>query len=62
MIHPALAYGKFHIATTNADDLKKFRSTIEITKGIIGSYRDDIEKLNRKADSLLTYLKKEYEL
>jgi FAD binding domain len=62
MIHPPLAYGKFHIATTNVDDLKKFRSTIEITKGIIGSYRDDIEKLNRKAESLLKYLKREYEL
>ena len=62
MIHPEYAYGKFHIATTNADDLKKFKSTIEITKGIIGSYRDDIEVLNRKADSLLTFLKKEYEL
>ncbi len=62
LIHPTLTYGKFKIATTNAVDLKKFRSTIEITKGIIGSYRDDIEKLNRKADSLLTFLKKEYAL
>jgi len=61
LIYPGLRYGKFHIATTNADDLKKFKSTIEITKRIIGSYRDDIKELNRKADSLLTFLKKEYE-
>ena len=62
MIRPAFANEKFHIATTNADDLKKFKSTIEITKGIIGSYRDDIGMLNQKADSLITFLKKEYEL
>ncbi len=62
LIYPGLRYGKFHIATTNADDLKKFKSTIEITKRIIGSYRDDIKELNHKADSLLTFLKKEYEL
>jgi 2-polyprenyl-6-methoxyphenol hydroxylase-like FAD-dependent oxidoreductase len=62
LIHPAFARGKFHIATTNADDLKKFKSTIEITKGIIGSYRDDIGRLNLKAVSLVTFLKKEYHL
>jgi 2-polyprenyl-6-methoxyphenol hydroxylase-like FAD-dependent oxidoreductase len=62
MNHPVFAYGKLHIATTNADDLKKFKSTIEITKGIIGSYRDQIDGLNQQADSLLTFLKKEYKL
>ena len=61
LIRPAVAYGKFHIANTNAEDLKKFKSTIEITKVIIASYRDDIEKLNHKADSLLLFLRKEYE-
>jgi hypothetical protein len=62
VIKPALGYGKFHIANTNAGDLKKFKSTIDITKGIIDGYRDDIKELNNKADSLLTFLKKEYEL
>ena len=62
VILPVLGYGKFHIANTNAGDLNKFKSTIEITKGIIGSYRDKIEELNKKADSLLSFLKKEYDL
>lgn len=62
LIYPGLRFGRFHIATTNADDLKKFNSTIEITKRIIGSYRDEIKELNHKADSLLTFLKKEYNL
>ncbi|MEJ0081923.1 MAG: hypothetical protein WDM78_13465 [Puia sp.] len=60
VIRPALEFGKFHIANTNAEDLKKFKSTMEITKVIIASYRDDIEGLNHKAHSLLTFLKDEY--
>jgi FAD binding domain len=60
VIMPELGYGKFHIVNTNAVDLKKFKSTIELTKRIIGSYRDKIEGLNRKANSLLVFLKKEY--
>jgi|GEM_PF-43388 len=62
LFYPALVNEKFHIATTNADDLKKFRSTIEITKGIISSYRDDVEKLNHQADSLIEFLKAAYSL
>ncbi len=62
IIHPGFAYGKFHIATTNANDLNKFKSTIEITKGIIASYRDHIRLLKIKAESLVTFLKREYEL
>jgi hypothetical protein len=62
LIHPAFDQGKFLIATTNAVDLKKFKSTLEITKGIIGSYRDDIKLLNLKATSLVSFLKKEYKL
>jgi hypothetical protein len=62
VILPALGYGKYRIANTNATDLKKFKSTIDITKRIIGSYRDKIESLKLKADSLLTFLKKEYQL
>lgn len=62
LIHPIFVHGKFHIATTNADDLNKFRSTIEITKGIISSYRDDVEKLNHQADSLIGFLKEEYSM
>jgi 2-polyprenyl-6-methoxyphenol hydroxylase-like FAD-dependent oxidoreductase len=53
-------YGKFHIVNTNADDLRKYKSTIELTKRIIGSYRNDIAQLGEKADSLLVFLKKEY--
>jgi hypothetical protein len=62
LIEPTLGYGKFHIVNTNADDLKKFKSTIELTKRIIGSYRNDIEILKHKAESLLIFLKKEYGL
>jgi|SRR5450631_744312 len=35
-------FGKFYIANTNAIDLIKFKSTIDLTKGIINSYRNDI--------------------
>ena len=62
VIKPGLEYGKFHIVNTKEEDLKKFKSTIELTKQIIGSYRDKIVGLNLKADSLLIFLKKEYEL
>ena len=61
VILPVLRYGKFHITNTNASDLKKFKSTIDITKRIIGSYRNHIKYLNLHADSLLIFLKKEYE-
>jgi hypothetical protein len=53
-------YGKFHIAITSVDELNKYKSTIEIAKRIIGSYRDDIEALHIKGKSLLLFLKKEY--
>ena len=62
IIAPESGFGKFHIVNTNAGDLKKFKSTIELTKRIIGSYRDQIKDLNHKADSLLKFLKKEYRL
>jgi hypothetical protein len=62
VILPAIEYGKFHIANSNEGDLKKFKSTIEITKRIIGSYRNQIKKLNYQAESLRIFLKKEYEL
>ena len=56
------AYGQFHIAVTGAEDLKKFKSTIEITKRIISSYRNDIQILHAKAISLLGFLKQEYDI
>jgi len=62
LIMPEMGYKKFHLANTNTDDLKKYKSTIELTKKIISSYRDDIKLLNRKSISLLTYLKGEYDL
>jgi hypothetical protein len=59
---PALEFGKFHIADTNPGDLQKFKSNIELTKGIIGEYGDRIEKLNQQAASLIEFLKNEYGL
>ncbi len=59
---PPLVYGKLRIATTNAEDLKKFKSTIEFTKGIISSYRTDIDSLRNEGGSLLRFLKDEYSL
>jgi hypothetical protein len=59
---PLLVYGKLRIATTNAEDLKKFKSTIEFTKEIISSYRADIDSLSNEAGSLLKFLKDEYSL
>jgi hypothetical protein len=55
-----IIYGKLRIATTTAEELKKFKSTIEITKGIISSYRKDIDSLDNQAGSLLKFLKVEY--
>ena len=57
---PTLVYGKLRIAITNAEDHKKFKSTIEFTKGIISSYRADIDSLDKEAGSLLKFLKVEY--
>jgi hypothetical protein len=59
---PDVEFGKFLIADTNPGDLLKFKSTIELTKGIINSYRVDIEKLNLQATSLIKFLKEEYHL
>jgi hypothetical protein len=53
-------HGKFHISVTSADELKKIKITIEIYKRIIGSYRNDIKDLNKKAKALLRFLKEEY--
>jgi cell division protein FtsB len=55
-------FGKVKIADTNPGDLQKFKSTIELTKGIIASYRDRIENLNTEATSLIEFLRKEYRL
>ncbi len=59
---PSLVFGKLRIINTNAEDLKKFKSTIEITKGIISSYRNDLSELRKQAVSLILFLKKEYSL
>jgi hypothetical protein len=60
--YPPLVYGKFHITNTNAADLIKFKSTIDLTKGIIDSYRNDIRILRAQAASLLGFLKEKYDL
>jgi hypothetical protein len=59
---PKIEFGKFHIADTNPADLQKFKSNIELTKGIIAEYGDRIEKLNQQAVSLIVFLKNEYGL
>jgi len=61
LVFPHIEYGKIHIATTNAGDLKKYKSTIEFTKRIVDSYRADIQMLNEKADSLIGFLTQEYD-
>jgi hypothetical protein len=60
--YPKLVFGKLRIITTDPDDLNKFKSTIEITKVIIGNYRNDIKNLHQKADLLIGFLKNEYGL
>lgn len=60
--HPKLVFGKLRIVTTDAGELNKIKSTIELTKGITGSYRTDIIEMHKEADSLISFLKKEYSL
>jgi hypothetical protein len=60
--YPPVVFGKLRIVNTNAEDLKKFKSTIEITKGIITSYRKDLIDLSKQADSLILFLKEKYDL
>jgi hypothetical protein len=62
VISPEFMYGKIHIATTNAEDLKKYKGTIEFFKRIIGGYRSDIERLSSQAGSLIKFLENEYQL
>jgi hypothetical protein len=59
---PKLVFGKLRILTTSPDDLDKIKSTLEFTKLIIGSYRNDIGNLNTEANSLISFLQKEYHL
>ncbi len=61
-ISPELVFGKLRIVTTNPDELDRFKSTIEITKGIAGSYRVQIGGLKKLGDSLINFLNKEYDL
>jgi hypothetical protein len=60
--YPSLVFGKLRIVNTNPEDLKKFKSTIEITKGIIISYRRDLNDLSKQASSLIHFLKEKYDL
>lgn len=62
VVYPPLVFGKYSIANTNAADLKVFKANIDLTKGIIGSYRDDIQRLRKQAISLMLFLKEKYGL
>jgi len=62
IVFPPFGYGKYHIANTNATDLKKYKSTIEFSKEIISSYRIDIGELSKEASKLIQFLEKEYDL
>ena len=62
LISPPLTYGKYHITNTNPEELKKMKSTLDITKAVIASYRYDIMQLQKQAVSLLKFLKKKYDL
>jgi hypothetical protein len=62
IVYPPLVFGKFKIANTHPDDLNKYKSTFDLTKGIIGSYRYQIIGLKIQAASLLGFLKEEYDL
>ena len=59
---PDIIFGKLRIVTTDPVELAKFKSTIEITKGVAGSYRYDIIALGRRAKNLIDFLQKEYGL
>jgi len=62
IVFPNIEYGKIHVVTTDAADLRKYKSTIEFTKRIVDSYRTDIQKLSGQADSLIGFLTQEYAL
>ena len=62
IIFPQFEYGKVHIANTNPEELRKYKSTIEFTKEIISSYRNDIDGLNKEASALIEFLEQEYGL
>lgn len=61
-ISPELVFGKLRIVTTIPDELNRIKSTIELTKGIAGSYRVQIGGLKKLGDSLINFLNKEYDL
>ncbi len=60
--YPKLEFGKLKITTTDPKSLEKFKSTIEITKGILKSYRNDLRQLKSQANSLIRFLKTTYDL
>jgi hypothetical protein len=62
LVYPLQVFGKFHISNTREADLTKFKSTIDLSKAIIGSYRDQIIKLKIQATSLLVFLKEKFGL
>jgi hypothetical protein len=62
LVSPPLAFRKYRITNTNAEDLKKIKSTIDISKAVIASYRFDIKLLETQAVSLIIFLKEKYNL
>jgi hypothetical protein len=62
LVSTPLVYGKYRITNTNPEELKKIKSTLDITKAVIDSYRYDIRKLGAQALRLLLFLKEKYGL
>jgi 2-polyprenyl-6-methoxyphenol hydroxylase-like FAD-dependent oxidoreductase len=62
LVNPPLAFGKYRINNTNAENLKKIKPTLDITKAVIASYRSDIKLLKAQAESLFLFLKEKYKL
>lgn len=62
IVYPKIAFSNLKIMTSNGDELKKYKSTIEFTKLITYSYRLNISSLKVKAESLLAFLQNEYHL
>jgi hypothetical protein len=62
LVSPPLVYGKYRITNTNSEELKKIKSTLDISKSVIASYRNDIRQLRAQALSLMLFLKKKYDL
>jgi hypothetical protein len=62
LVTSPLVYGKYRITNTDPEELKKIKSTLDITKSVIASYRDDIRQLQAQALRLILFLREKYNL